>query len=137
MINSSQLGGWLSIHEDRTEWTCISNWLMTKYKPSYQKFAISLREDYISGIFLWHYPDGTTTFPLYEVWAPNHPGGWRMYWRCCLGNLRENVMLLSSVLLLAMIRDKDIFRKFENLNYQAMKYKVFQPKYKVPAIQKM
>ena len=73
MINSSQLGGWLSIHEDRTEWTCISNWLMTKYKPSYQKFAISLREDYISGIFLWHYPDGTTTFPLYEVWAPNHP----------------------------------------------------------------
>merc|ERR1712141_342265 len=34
--------GFLSIQETREEWACIEHWVENAYKPSFQRFAISL-----------------------------------------------------------------------------------------------
>ena len=63
------------IFETVDEWACIQHWIRDSYQPaSPQKYAISLRADFTeAGIYKWLYPDGTTTFPDFEVWADNHP----------------------------------------------------------------
>ena len=64
----------MTIHETREEWACIEHWVENAYKPAYQRFAISLRADFThSGQYKWTYPDGSTSFPDYEVWATAHP----------------------------------------------------------------
>ena len=64
----------MSIHETRQEWACIEHWVENAYKPSFQRFAISLRADFTHpGQYEWHYPDGNTSYPQYDVWAQAHP----------------------------------------------------------------
>ena len=64
----------MTIHESREEWACIEHWVENAYKPAYQRFAVSLRADFTHpGQYLWTYPDGSTSFPDYEVWATAHP----------------------------------------------------------------
>ena len=60
--------------ETREEWACIEHWVENAYKPSFQRFAISLRADFNQpGQYVWHNQDLTTSFPEYEVWATAHP----------------------------------------------------------------
>ena len=60
--------------ETREEWACIEHWVENAYKPSFQRFAISLRADFNQpGQYVWHNQDLTTSFPEYEVWAASHP----------------------------------------------------------------
>ena len=60
--------------ETREEWACIEHWVETAVTPASQKFAISLRTDFLHpDQYLWRYPDGTTVFPEYEKWATAHP----------------------------------------------------------------
>ena len=64
----------MTIHETREEWACIEHWVENAYKPSYQRFAISMRADFThGGQYEWTYPDGSTSFPDYDVWATAHP----------------------------------------------------------------
>ena len=44
------------------------------YSPSSQRYAISLRSDFNgAGVYQWWYPDGSTTFPQFYMWAAGHP----------------------------------------------------------------
>ena len=67
--------GNLVIFETQEEWACIQHWIIDSYQPaSPTKYAISLRADFNeAGIYKWLYPDGTTTFPDFTLWAANHP----------------------------------------------------------------
>ena len=63
------------IFETQEEWACVQHWIRDHYQPaSPHKYAISLRADFTApGIYKWLYPDGSSTFPEFEVWARNHP----------------------------------------------------------------
>ena len=73
-FNSRLFGGWLTTLETREEWACIEHWVENAYKPVFQRFAISMRADFTQpGQYLWEYPDGSTAYPEYDVWATDHP----------------------------------------------------------------
>ena len=68
------VGGWLTVLETRDEWYCIKHWVENEFSPVFQRFAIALRTDLIHpGQYLWNYPDGSTTYPVYEEWALSRP----------------------------------------------------------------
>ena len=51
---------WLAILEDREEASCLHNYILKAYEPSYQRFAISLRAPFnMPGNYLWLYPNGS------------------------------------------------------------------------------
>ena len=51
---------WLAILEDREEASCLHNYILKAYKPSYQRFAISLMAPFnMPGNYLWVYPNGS------------------------------------------------------------------------------
>jgi len=75
LVECDQNGGWLTVFETQEEWACVQHWIRDRYQPaSPHKYAISLRADFTApGIYKWLYPDGSSTFPEFEVWAENHP----------------------------------------------------------------
>ena len=51
---------WLAILEDREEASCLHNYILKAYEPSYQRFAISLMAPFnMPGNYLWVYPNGS------------------------------------------------------------------------------
>ena len=52
--------GWLAVLEEREEWSCLTQYILSAWEPSYQRFAISMRYPFtMPGIYHWFYPNGS------------------------------------------------------------------------------
>ena len=50
--------------ETRAEWACIEHWVENAYRPTFQRYAISMKKSNI-GDYRWFYADGSDASPDY------------------------------------------------------------------------
>ena len=52
--------GWLAVLEEREEWSCLTQYILSAWQPSYQRYAISMRYPFnMPGIYHWLFPNGS------------------------------------------------------------------------------